>query len=93
MALLKGQGTNTLIFIPLYKYSELPTSTHGTDIANEMKTTLCGRLKSFTPHVAVILDKSTLYKTSVIAIYLRTRSTDLNEVCRGKLQSNRRVKV
>jgi len=48
-------------------------------IAKEMKTTFCDRLKSFTPHLAVMLDESTLYKTSVIAIYLRTRLIDLNE--------------
>lgn len=47
-----------------------------THISNQMKTRFCERLKSLSPHVAVLLDESTLYKTSVIAVYLRTRLAD-----------------
>ena len=48
-------------------------------ISKQMKITFCERLKSLAPHVAVMLDESTLYRTSVIAVYLRTRLADITE--------------
>jgi hAT family C-terminal dimerisation region len=49
-------------------------------ISKQMKSKFCERLKTLGPHVAVLLDESTLYKTSVIAVYLRTRLADITEV-------------
>jgi len=51
-----------------------------THISNQMKTKFCERLKSLEPHVAVMLDESTLFKTSVIAVYLRARLADTADI-------------
>ena len=49
-------------------------------IANQMKTTFCERLKKLSPHIAIMLDESTLFKKSVIALYLRARLSDVSEM-------------
>jgi hypothetical protein len=57
-------------------------------ISSQMKKTFCERLKSLSPHVAVMLDESTLYKKSVIAVYLRTRLVDISESAEDMLETN-----
>jgi len=57
-------------------------------ISSQMKKAFCERLKSLSPHVAVMLDESTLYKKSVIAVYLRTRLVDISESAEYMLETN-----
>lgn len=53
-------------------------------ISTQMKKKLSENLRKLMPHVAVLLDESTLYKTSVIALYLRTRLVDITEEEQGQ---------
>src|SRR6478609_12115538 len=53
-------------------------------ISTQMKNKLSENLRKLMPHVAVLLDESTLYKTSVIALYLRTRLVDITEEEQGQ---------
>jgi len=44
-----------------------------------MKKNLCLQIKNLSPHVALMLEESTLFKTSVIVLFIRARLVDLAE--------------
>ena len=48
-------------------------------IAGGMKKNMCVGIKKLSPHIAVMLDESTLFKTAVIVLFIRTRLMDIDE--------------
>ena len=49
-------------------------------IATGMKKNLCAGIKGLSPHVALMLDESTLFKTAVIVLFLCTRLMKIDEI-------------